>query len=173
MSALFASLPDGFTAADPRADGAIRHIAFQEGRVLIARRVRGVAMRLDIPCSSFRGVVLSMDGVDDPVFTIRLDHQDPELSVVVHEAGDDADVIAQWRAWSKLTGLPKFLEREAGVLVDADEELGALRTGRAPAPRRRGAVAVKRRPRFLTRRRMGERQRMIRLPAEREIIARD
>lgn len=173
MSALFASFPDGFTATDPRADGAIRHIAFEGDRVLIARRLRGISMRLAIPCSAFRGVVLSMEGLDDPMFTIRLDHQDPELSVVVHAAGDDADVIAQWRAWSKLTGLRKYLEREAGVLVDADDELGASRTGRMPAPRRRGAIAIKRRPRFLTRRRMGERQRMVRLPAEREIIARD
>ncbi|MDO9442575.1 MAG: DUF6101 family protein [Beijerinckiaceae bacterium] len=173
MSAQFASFPQGFTAVDPRADGAVRHIAFQDGRVLIARRVRGVAMRLDIPCASFRGVVLAMEGEDDPVFTIRLDHADPDLSVVVHEAGDDCDVIAQWRAWSTLTGLPKYLERQDGVLVDADIEIGGIYPGKPPAPRRRGAIAVKRRPRFLTRRRMGDRRRMIMLPPCREIIARN
>lgn len=164
---------NGFTASDPRADGAVRQVAFENGRVVIARRMRGVPMRLDIPCSAYRGVVLVLGGTpDEPHFTIRLDHFDPDLSVVVHEADDDADVVAQWRAWAKLTNLPKLLEQTPGVLETAERHLGAVQIGRVPAQRRRGASAIKRRPRFLTRRRVGERKLMKRVVIGREIIAR-
>ena len=174
MSLSFATIPGGFTASDPRADGAIRHISFHDGKVTIARRLGGVAMRVDVPCSAYRGVVLSMEGEeDDATFTIRLDHMDPDLSVVVHAAEDDCDVVAQWHAWSKLTGLPRFVERDAGELVGARELLGAVVLGRSRTARRRGAIAIRRRPRFLARRQVGSRKLMKRLPASREIIARD
>jgi hypothetical protein len=175
MSAQFASsLPSTFIAADPRADGAIRHVSFEQGRVIIARRLDGMSMRLGIPCSAFRGVVLALTGtLDEPRFVIRLDHADAELSIVVHDGVDDTDVVAEWHAWAALTSLPKFLEREPGLLECGERHLGTLILGPAPQMRRRGAIVLRRRPRFLSRRRMGERKRMRQVHKGREIIARN
>ncbi|MDB5648742.1 MAG: hypothetical protein JWL62_262 [Hyphomicrobiales bacterium] len=174
MSAQFvSSVPRSFIAADPRADGAIRHVSFEKDRVVIARRLDGMAMRLGIPCSSFRGVVLALTGgLDAPRFVIRLDHADPELSIVVHDVEDDADVVAEWHAWAALTKLPKFLEREPGLLECGERHLGTLVLGPAPHMRRRGAIVLRRRPRFLTRRKTGERKRMRNIHKGQEIIAR-
>ncbi len=149
---------------DPRADGAKRRVFMGEGKVIIDRQVEGMAMRLGLPCSAYRGVVLTLAGAPEaPRFLIRLAHADPELSVTLLETEDDAEIVAQWRAFAATTGLPRFLEREPGVLEAAETKLGEVVVGPAPAMRRRGAVALRRRPRFLTRRRMGERRLMKRV----------
>lgn len=167
------ALPNvGLIGADPRAENAVRRVFMEKDRVVIDRRVDGMAMRLGIPCSAYKGVVLTLAGTpDEPRFLIRLDHADPELSIVLHDSEDDSDIVADWRAFAALTGLPRYLEREPGVLEAAEARLGALALGPARVMRRRGAVAIRRRPRFLTRRRMGERRLMKRVACERVISA--
>ncbi len=156
MSATFAHTfaTSGHFEADPRADGALRRVCLVDGKVVIDRHLDGMAMRLGIPCAAYLGVVLC---ATPEGFSIRLVHADPDLSVVLHESADDADIVAQWRFFAECTGLPKFLERDADCLESAETWLGGLCLGPAPVMRRRGAVALRRRPRFLTRRRMGER----------------
>ena len=100
---------------------------------------------------------------ETPRCLIRVAHADPEVSITLHETDYDAEIVAQWRAFAATTGLPRFLEREPGVLEAAETKLGDVVVGPAPAMRRRGAVALRRRPRFLTRRRMGERRLMKRV----------
>jgi hypothetical protein len=173
QGALFSAPIKGFvTHPDPRADDAQRRVYVGEGRVVIDRKVEGVAMRLGLRCSAYRGVVLSLTGAPEaPYFTIRLDHADPELSVILAATVDDAEIVALWRSFAAQTGLPRYLEREPGVLEPAETRLGDVVIGPAPVMRRRGAVALLRRPRFLTRRRMGERRLMKRVACERVLSA--
>jgi hypothetical protein len=160
------------TQPDPRADGAQRLVFVGEGRVVIDRQVEGVAMRLGLQCSAYRGVVLTLAGApDEPRFIVRLDHADAELSVILADTEDDSEIVALWRSFAAQTGLPRFLEREPGVLEATDVRIGDVVIGPAPVMRRRGAVALLRRPRFLTRRRMGERRLMKRVPCEQVLSA--
>ena len=103
---------------------------------------------------------------------MRLVHRDSDLSVVLDEALDDADIIADWRLWARVLGRPALVEREIGQFEAA--------VGRSPKPSRAsGALTrrkrpLKRRPRFLARRkrrRAGRRRRRVHA-GEREIIAR-
>lgn len=171
--ALFSATSTGFfTQPDPRADDAQRRVFVGEGRVVIDRKVEGVAMRLGLQCSAYRGVVLTLAGApDEPRFIIRLDHADAELSVILAETADDAEIVALWRGYAAQTGLPRFLERESGVLEPTETRLGDVVIGPAPVMRRRGAAALLRRPRFLMRRRMGERKLMKRVACERVLSA--
>jgi hypothetical protein len=169
---LSSTLPAALINGDPRADGAQRRVYLGEGRVVIDRQVEGVSMRVGLPCSAYRGVVLQLSGAPDhPRFIIRLDHADAELSVIVAETGDDAEIVAVWRSYAAQTGLPRFLEREPGILEPVETRLGEVAIGSAPIVRRRGAVALRRRPRFLTRRRMGERRLMTRVTCEQVLSA--
>jgi hypothetical protein len=172
-TAPFSALPlCGVTQADPRADNAQRLVCVSDGRVTIDRKVDGMAMRLGLPCSAYRGVVLTLAGAPDaPRFIICLDHADPELSVILAETMEDDDIVALWREFADQTGLPRVLEREPGVLEPMDVRIGQVLVGPAPVMRRRGAVALRRRPRFLTRRRMGERRLMKRVSCEQELSA--
>ncbi|MDB5641964.1 MAG: hypothetical protein JWN07_1281 [Hyphomicrobiales bacterium] len=161
-SAPSAALPIcGMSQFDARADGALRRVSVAGGRVLIDRQVEGIAMRLGLPCSAYRGVVLTLAGAPEaPRFIISLEHADPELSVTLAETPDDDDIVALWRHYAAQMGLPRFLQREPGMLEAAEQKIGQVAVGPAPVMRRRGAVALRRRPRFLTRRRMGERRLM-------------
>jgi hypothetical protein len=94
------------------------------------------------------------------LFRICLVHADAELSVVLHETPDDADLVAQWRAMATRLRLPRLAETGDGVFEAVDIRLGDLTLGPAATGRRRGAVAIRRRPRFLVRRRVGQRRLM-------------
>ena len=162
----------GVTQPDPRADNEQRRVCVAEGRVMIDRKVEGVAMRLGLPCSAYRGVVLALAGApDNPRFIIRLDHADPELSVVLAETADGDDIVALWCQLADQTGVPRLLEREAGVLEAMEARIGQVTVGPVLVKRRRGAVALRRRPRFLTRRRMGERRLMKHVVCEQVLSA--
>lgn len=141
-------------ASDARADGATRDISFARGEILIRRRVSGIDMKVGVPASNYRGVVLSLE--DQPVgqtlYRIRLAHRDPDLDVTLHEARDDRDIVAEWKFWARRFLLPKFIEREPGHLEGAERMLGAVTLGRGGIRRRRGATLTKRRPRMPLRR---------------------
>ena len=117
-------------------------------------------------------VVLALAGApDNPRFIIRLDHADPELSVVLAETADGDDIVALWRQLADQTGVPRLLEREAGVLEAMEARIGQVAVGPVFVMRRRGAIALRRRPRFLTRRRMGERRLMKHVVCEQVLSA--
>jgi hypothetical protein len=88
-----------------------------------------------------------------------LQHRDPALSIPLWISEDAEEIAQMWALWSEIFGLPQLPE---------DKQ-------REPAQRRRRHhVISKRRPRFLTRRRVG---RLLDAPksfsGEREIIARN
>jgi len=143
-------------ACDPRSDNRRRVVDLGREAVVIRRAVAGVPMAIRVASSAYRGVALRITGLEDGRFhyEVKLLHRDPDLSVQLDEGDDQAAAEAQWRDWVGFLGLPAFVGRtESGVVqVNID---GVDLTRRLPNPRRRGRVVTSRRPRFLTRRKVG------------------
>lgn len=102
------------------------------------------------------GLVLSRrtgeDGAD--YFEVSIRFGDDRTPTPIHIAADDHDVIARWRSHARDLGLPLMLEREDGVVLAASEHMGCVMVGPLRL-RRRNIRLMERRPRFLTRRKMG------------------
>jgi hypothetical protein len=145
-----------FEAVDPRADNRRRVIEVARESVMIRRAVAGVSMSIRIASSAYRGVTLRVTSLEDGRFTYEamLLHQDPDLSVSLASGEDRAEVESQWREWVRFLRLPALVGRTetADVAVNVD---GMDIARRNPAPRRRRRSATSRRPRFLTRRKVG------------------
>lgn len=166
----------GFAPAiDRRADGHQRTVSLSRDIVRIDRRIEGIAMRVAVPVSAYRGVALSLMGDQTGAlfYQLHLLHRDQDLSVILDCAGDDANILADWRLWSRFFRLPALVERRAGLVEDADFTLGGLLVGPAGPSRRAPRFRSKRRPSFLSRRKAGD-DRLAALchVGEQEIIAR-
>jgi hypothetical protein len=161
-----------FIAADRRADGAVRNVAIERRQVIIERRVAGIAMRIGIAASAYRGVALSLGSTRSGTtfYRVSLVHRDPDLGVELYAARHDRDVVAEWRAWATYFALPKLVEREPGRFETAEIQLGAVAIGHGLKLRRRGAALSKRRPRIRLRRRVPPRRPSRSVKNEREII---
>lgn len=160
-------------AADARADRGRREIAISTDRVTIRRRLKGIGMQLCLAVSTYRGVALCLrPGPDGKlVYQIRLVHRDSDLSVLLDEAADDTDIVADWRLWARVLGRPALAERAIGEFEAISGDPEAVERSGAIARRKR---PVKRRPRFLARRKMGTPHEHPAVHAdEREIIARN
>lgn len=166
------SEPDrGRVAPDARADDGRRHVYLDARRVLIERRVQGIAMRVGVPTHTYAGVTLSIeDGSRERIFRISLAHRDADLGVVLETTGE-ADGVAEWTRWARYLALPRMVERHDGTLVTVADTSESLQSDGCALPRRRLATLSKRRPRFCTRRLMGNISAISRVHAgEREII---
>jgi hypothetical protein len=151
-----AAEPRRIEAADPRAEGRRRVVLLARDRVVIARCVAGVFMHIAMPPEAYRGVVLRLKALEDGVFQyeVSLAHRDPDLSVTLQHASDDSEIRAEWRLWANFLGLPTLVEREDGSAEPDAPRLGRVAITQAEA-RRRGKTITSRRPRFLTRRKVG------------------
>jgi hypothetical protein len=136
------------TARCERSEDGVLRLAFGRDFVTFVRRIAGLDMCVNVPTQSFRGVALQ--SLPDARFRIMLRHADPGLDVMLAEAEDDSDVIADWRLCGRIAGLPLLVE-------DAEGRVRALEPEPAqPAVQRRyGSPLKARRPRFLARRSMG------------------
>jgi hypothetical protein len=150
------SLPLRFDAHDTRADGGVRQIELHRERVVLRRAVHGMRMAVNVRVSDFLGIALRE--LDDVQMLLLL-HRDPSLTIPLCTSSDRDEIAAAWQIWSDIFALPQLQQNEAGE----------------PAPRRRRSHAIHwRRPKFLTRRRIGDALNPANLHAgEREIIARD
>lgn len=169
------SFPLAFTMPDQRADKGVRHVSIAGGVVKIERSIAGIVMRLDIPVSAYRGVALSLHaaaGHPDYRFTLSLKHEDPDLDIRLFEAINDEDVTDEWRFWAERFDMKLLIVADDGSVTEPCGYHGAAH-GRTPAPRRIPAHLLKRRPRFLTRRRAAKLADCAPVHREREIIARD
>jgi hypothetical protein len=148
--------PLRFAAPDPRADGRQRIVRLDSENVVIARVVAGVSMNVTVAASAYRGVMLRIVGAraDGFCYEIRLVHADPDLCVTLAQADDDWDIQAEWRLWARVLRLPALVERVEGRDEPDRPMLGKVAVRRS-APRRRGKTIAARRPRFLTRRKVG------------------
>lgn len=168
------ALPVRFRAADPYADGRTRLVEIDRQGVVLRRSVAGVRMAVALPAAAFLGVALrliaSAEGAAGAV-AVMLEHRDPALSVPLFAAPDATDVLAEWRLWGRILGLPLLIAGEDGGLREAYAQLGAVRIA-SPCARRRRHGLRRRRPRILMRRKPGRPRELV-VHREREIIARN
>jgi hypothetical protein len=110
-------------------------------------------MHVALALSAYRGVALCLaPGRDEAlIFQVRLVHPDADLTVVLEEALDDRNIIADWRLWSRVLNLPALVERTAGRYEMAESTPDSCEGAALPRRRR----LSKTRPGFLARRRMG------------------
>jgi hypothetical protein len=169
------ALPVRFRAGDADADGRVRFVELYRDEVILRRSVRGLRMAVSLPIATFRGVAMRLmppRGADAGTVAVMLEHPDPALSVPLFAATEATDLLAEWRLWGRIFGLPLLAAADDGTLHEAFACLGAVRVA-APSPRRRRTGIVRtRRPSFLTRRKPG-RAGPARVHREREIIARN
>lgn len=151
---------------DGRADNRRRSVLLSRDRVTIDRRYRGIAMRLSLPVSAYRGVCVGVRASENGgfVYELRLTHRDPDLSVLLDAAQDESRIWAEWRASAGYFGLPALVERN-----DGPEVWGALA---APAEGRDRRVKRRQRPGIVARR-VARPEALGTVYREDEIIARD
>jgi hypothetical protein len=151
------SLPLSFHAHDTRADGGVRRIELHRERVVLHRAVKGMRMAINVRVSDFLGVALR--GLDDEAQMLVLAHRDPSLNIPLCVSSDHEEIASAWQMWSDIFSLP---------LLPEDKP-------REPAARRRRHNAIRsRRPKFLVRRRAGDRLKAANIHrGEHEIIARN
>jgi hypothetical protein len=145
-----------FEASDARADDRRRVVMVERDRIVIARSLDGVFMRIALEPSAYRGVVLRLASLGDSGFRyeVRLAHRDPDFGVLLAESDDEADAEYAWRHWARFLKLPELVERVEGTDEPARTLMGAVALGQ-PGARRLGRGLRLRRPRFLTRRKVG------------------
>lgn len=158
------SLPHRFrydTGIDPRSGRPMGDAAvlLESHMASICRRLpSGIPMAMRLPMAAFEGVaarvVPTPGGEDDGLVVLELLHRDPHLSLPLMVAATVDDVIADWRAWSRVLALPMLMVEDDGSWRSLETRLGSV--GVKPVrPRRRRSALAGRRPRFLTRRKVG------------------
>jgi hypothetical protein len=138
-------------AFDARAEGARRIVEVTPRRIVITRRVDGVEMRVGLEPRQYRGVALSVltSEATDFLYLVQLVHADADLGVTLATCEREQDARTLWRRWAATLGLTRLIER-------ADGEYEADRAQEPNAwERRRGRATLRRRNRFLARRKMG------------------
>lgn len=138
---------EALTARCARSEDGVQHIAFGREWVTISRRIAGLETSVNVPTHSYRGMVLQAFG--EGSFRIVMRHVDPGLDVTLAEAPDDCEVIADWRAYGRLTGLPLLVEDDEGRVREIADERPCQSVNR-----RYGSPLKLRRPRFLATRAM-------------------
>lgn len=170
------TLPQCFSTADARADGGTRQVELHQQRVIVRRAVAGMTMAVNVPLCAFLGVALHLrppQGQVEGTVAVVLEHRDPGLSLPLYIATDGIDIVAEWRSWAQVLGLPLLVGEENGALREAFPQLGVLRVWRPTARRRRRNAVARRRPRFMARRQVRHRAPQVVHRDEREIIARN
>ncbi len=143
-----------FEAVDARADGLSRTVSLSRDLVVIKRRREGVLMRIALAPRAFLGVLLRLAAFADGAFRyeVKLAHRDPEFGVTLFAGEDRGEADAAWRSWACFVGAPALVERDEGLY----DEVAIPGRPRARGLARRRAHGVgTRRPRFLTRRKVG------------------
>lgn len=142
---------------------------------VVERRQGDDPRSISVPIAAYRGIAARVEPAATPGeihVTLELLHSDPNLSLVLMQAFDMEDVVADWQAWARQFSLPLLLIEQDGSIQEIAGAANRAQIGR-PGPRRRSSVLRGRRPRFLIRRRIGHSNPMPVFAAERELIARN
>ena len=170
------ALPSTFTVGLAESEGGLAgaDIHLDRNTVIVTRRHNGRRNQIFLKLRDFRGVAArvrpaAVAGAIE--VTLELMHAEPSLSLVLMEASDLDDVVADWQAWARRLALPLLMIEPDGTLSEVAGSPNRISVGR-PGPRRRSSVLRGRRPRFLVRRKAGIAGMMPVHVGEREIIAR-
>ena len=170
------TLPIRFAASDKAADERVRHVELTRERVVLRRAVAGMKMAVNLPVAAYLGVAIRMEppeGSTPGGVAIVLEHRDPALSLPLYRATEGTEIVAEWRSWARVLGMPLLVADADGTLREPFACIGALRVA-SPIRRRRRRGAIKtRRPKIFLRRKAGRSLEGAPLHrGEREIIAR-
>jgi hypothetical protein len=149
------NLPVRFAADDASADGRMRMVEIDRERVLLMRSVRGVRMRLNLPLESFLGIAVRLIAPQPhaaAAIAIVLEHRDANLSVPLHVADDNGDLVADWQLWGAVLRKKLLVADSDGSLREPFETIGGVALGRTGLRRRRRTPLGKRRPKIFRRR---------------------
>jgi Family of unknown function (DUF6101) len=143
------SAPSEVLSNCQKSENGVQHIAVDREWIRISRRIAGLETWVNVPTPSYRGVTLrSADKCGQ--YEIVLLHMDPSLELVLSREKDDSDIIALWRRFAATLDLPLLVEDSEGRLQTVSDGIAA-----GPFERRNGSALKGRRPRFLSRRRVG------------------
>jgi hypothetical protein len=112
----------------------------------------------EAPFAAYRGVAVRMDpiGGDGAVRGfVALLHADPDFTVTLTISDDPAEVANDWQSWGHALDLPLLVIGQDGSVDEPLRDMGAVQIA-ATKPRRHPSHFAKRRPRFLTRRKVGQ-----------------
>ena len=153
--------------------GSVSFTVDVDGAVMKRKLNCGLPLSMALPAKAFRGVAArAFEGEDGKTtVTLELLHRDEAMSVPLLVSDNLDDVAADWHSWSRTLRLPMLLIDVSGIVTTVQNTLGLLKV-EEPSPRRRRHNAVKRRPRFLMRRKSGTVGEVVVLTAD-EIIARN
>ena len=168
------ALPVRFTASDAVADEQVRHVELHPERVILRRAVQGMRIALNVPVQAFLGVSIRLTPETDDAaggVAVYLEHRDSALSIELYAAENADDVVAEWQLWSRVLGVPALVTGSDGKFTEPFRRLGGVLCKPPAQRRRRRSPLARRRPRFLTRRRVGAKRAPL-VHREREIIAR-
>jgi hypothetical protein len=164
-----------FAVTDKTADERVRTVVLSPERVVLRRAVRGIKMAVNLPVTAYLGVAIRLEPPTDDCagsVSLVLEHRDPALSLPLYRADNADDIIAEWRTWGRVLGLPLLVVEPDGRLREPFQRIGAVQVAAPIRRRRRHTIIRTRRPTQPLRRRPG---RTISEPVvhhEREIIAR-
>ncbi|MCT4654695.1 MAG: DUF6101 family protein [Cohaesibacter sp.] len=155
------------------------HVQITGNQALVECQLEsGLPLIVRVPLSYYKGVgarYLVSKEVGNPVICIlELVHDDPHLTVPLLVSADLEDAAVDWQAWARKYGLDllhKPLQEDGYIKLNALNGCASLGEI-VPAPRRHHSQFAARRPRFLTRRKIGQTGPMPR-EAGREMIARN
>ncbi|MDJ0930250.1 DUF6101 family protein [Breoghania sp.] len=170
------ALPSTFTVGLAAGEGGLAgaDIHLEHGTVIVTRRQNGQRNQIFLKLRDYVGVAARATAIDVPGgIEVRLElvHAEPSLSLVLMEAGDLGNVVADWQAWARRLALPLLMIEPDDSLHEIAGSPNRITVGR-PCPRRRSSVLRGRRPRFFVRRKAGIAGLMPVHDNEREIIAR-
>jgi hypothetical protein len=119
----------------------------------------GVAIKIKVPVDEYVGVAVSTTINEEGVLisAIELVHGDPELNYRVFEEMGNHNVVAEWQNWGRKLRLPLYIRAGDGSLLPYSQQVDGVLLGHATSRRKLSAEAG-RRPRFLNRRKPGERE---------------
>jgi hypothetical protein len=127
-----------------------------------------------VPVTDYRGVAVRMESTGDNGEVrafVELLHADPSLTLPLAVTDDPYEIAGDWQDWAKTLGLPLLVVGQDGSVGAPLAGMGGIIAAR-PLPRRRHSFFAGRRPRFLTRRKVGHVDAALRVEG-REIIARN
>lgn len=163
--------PDTLPARDLASVGEAAAAAFDiEGDHAILRRSDGDRR---VPIAAYRGVAVRMEarGSNGDVRAfVELLHTDPALTLLLAVTDDPYQIAGDWQEWGNSLNLPLLIVGQDGSVGEPLAISTGVHMGPSK-PRRRHSYFAKRRPRFLTRRKVG-RVDEVEVVFGREIIAR-
>ena len=129
-----------------------------DGRqIKITRQLQaGLPVTVKIQAKQYAGVGMRVAALGSGVTEIHLElvHSDPLLTVPLMISQSDMFLSSDWRAWANQLCLPMIAVEADGTLTALNQHVGAVELN-GPVSRRKRSDLALRRPRFLSRRKVG------------------